>query len=101
MTLKVQFKGSLLEMKAWLAEMPDNLAAVFWTEFEATTSPAPAMRTSGLESCGPEKLREAYNVAKVEMSKGLKIQAIKEVRQVTGAGLKQAKDFVEANFQAL
>lgn len=95
--LRVQFKGNLKELKEWLAEMPDNLASAFHTQFEASTTPPNTVKAYNINA-GPEMLQRAYDVAASWMWKGQKISAIKEVRNITGAGLKEAKDFVEGNF---
>jgi ribosomal protein L7/L12 len=105
MTLKVQFNGTLLEMKDWLSEMPDNLAAVFHTRFEATTDPASAKALIGdarvvdwYRGLSEEQRRDAFVRAKPHMDAHAKISAIKAVRTVLGCGLKEGLFFVEQEF---
>jgi len=92
--LSVNFDGSLLQLKAWLAEMPDNLASVLHTSFKA--------ETQGGDSVS--QLEDACRVAALkELQAGKKIAAIKAVRVVCErekhrgflGTLRGAKAFVE------
>lgn len=98
--LSVHFSGSLVELKAWLAEMPDNLASALHTSFSAE----PRVEEPSLElACRAAALEELRN--------GKKIAAIKAVRTVceraehrgflhTLRGAKAFVEMVEAEIEA-
>lgn len=90
--LSVHFSGSLVDLKAWLAEMPDNLASVLHTSFTAEPKDEEPSLELACRSAAVESLRA-----------GKKISAIKAVRTVCERGghrgflstLRGAKAFVE------
>lgn len=91
--LSVNFSGSLLQLKAWLAEMPDNLAGVLHTSLKAES----------LEEL--PRLEDVCRVKALELLRsGKKVAAIKAVRTVCEQGghsgflstLRGAKAFVES-----
>jgi large subunit ribosomal protein L7/L12 len=82
--------------------------AEFVKQFEETfdvTAAAPAammmaMPGAGAAAAEPEEEKDEFDVV-LENDGGKKIQVIKVVRELTGLGLKEAKDLVEATPKAV
>jgi ribosomal protein L7/L12 len=73
--------------------VPEELRGGLKVEGTATTSEQPTSIASALPSIDPQQVEKDIRELLAERQK---IMAIKIYRQVTGAGLKQAKDAVEA-----
>lgn len=82
--IKMTFEGSIEDMIAFVSELPDRLKKRTTVKLECEASVPLDQR--------------AYEAAKPYIELGQKINGIKAVREVTGMGLKDAKDFVESKF---
>jgi large subunit ribosomal protein L7/L12 len=78
---------SVLEMSEFVKELEDKYGV---------TAAAPAVAMAGPAAAGPAATEEQTEFTVVLAGAGdKKIQVIKEVRAITGLGLKDAKDLVE------
>jgi large subunit ribosomal protein L7/L12 len=78
---------SVLEMSEFVKELEDKYGV---------TAAAPAVAMAGPAAAGPAAAEEQTEFTAVLTAAGdKKIQVIKEVRAITGLGLKDAKDLVE------
>lgn len=78
---------SVLEMSEFVKELEDKYGV---------TAAAPAVAMAGPAAAGPAAAEEQTEFTAVLTGAGdKKIQVIKEVRAITGLGLKDAKDLVE------
>ncbi len=64
--LSVNFEGSLLQLKEWLAEMPDNLAGVLYTSFKAETQGAKPQIEEVCRSAALEMLQSNQYIAAIK-----------------------------------
>ena len=77
-----------------LNDLVKALEEKFGVSAAAMTAPAAGGTTSG-EEANPVEEKDSFNVVLKEAGQA-KIQVIKVVREVTGKGLKEAKDLVDA-----
>tara|TARA_Y100001934_G_C11967307_1_gene592358 strand:+ start:290 stop:676 length:387 start_codon:yes stop_codon:yes gene_type:complete len=86
---------SVLEMSEMVKEMEEK----FGVSAASATVAAPAAAAGG-ESAAPAEEKTEFNVILTNIG-DKKINVIKEVRGITGLGLKEAKDAVEAAPKAI
>jgi hypothetical protein len=85
--IKLEFAGSVADLQALLSSLPVSLTSNLFVSFTGTGNEVSTLLARAREAAAPF------------MADGRKIMAIKEVRTLTGWPLKEAKDFVEREFQ--
>lgn len=99
---EIEFKGTLAEFAGWASETFQNAEGLQLTikiEMPVYTGPQSPL-TRALAKMGLKPFpREVVDALEQYARKGEAIPAIKTIRTHTGMALKEAKDFLYANFE--